>query len=263
MSIYDNISSLYEKWSSGDAAYSDTGCFYVSVLSQMHRGNYLELGIGTGRISLEAIKIAPISMTGIDISTKMLEICQKKYRDISNCRGELRLCRCNATDLKFHEEFEGAVMPFRTIGHLMTDDEIQEMFHCVYNALKPGGWFILDHYMFNLNWAKAHNNIPILMYRDDNISIYDRYVYDFDREIIHSKVLVNDMTYECFDFRWLKPEKIKTPAIRAGFEVLSLMGEFDGSPWTKDSFEQIWIFRKPSTGASGIVLPKINSIGAV
>lgn len=245
VSTYDNISSLYEKWSSGDAAYRDVGNFYVSALTQMTEGCYLELGIGTGRISLNAIQHVPISIVGVDASLQMLTICKKKYDDLPVKKGMLCLVKGDITELSFHEEFDGVIMPFRTIGHLMTEDSLNSLFKGVYSALKPGGWFLFDHYMFQQEWAKAHNSINIQMYKDQNVSIYDNYTYDFERRTMDCKVFVNDVLVEQFDFRWLNPGDICKYVKLSGFKVLSLMGEFDGSAWTEQSLEQIWFLRKP------------------
>lgn len=263
MSIYDNISSVYEKWSSGDAAYIESGEFYTSALRNLRDGSYLELGIGTGRISLEAIRFAPISITGIDFSSNMLRVCQKNYRALSDRKGILQLCKMDVTHLSFHEQFNGAIMPFRTIGHIMNEHDLQSLFCGVFAALKPGGWFMLDHYMFQKDWAIAHNNMNIIMYKDDDMTIYDRYIYDFDARIMHCNVFVNDVIFESFDFRWLEPIEIERAACRAGFYVQSLLGDFDGSAWTKHSYEQIWLLRKPGNDVKDILFPTTSGLGGV
>ena len=255
VSIYDNIASLYEKWSSGDAVYNDSGNFYVSALKQMTEGNYLELGIGTGRIALKAIQFAPISVVGVDASKQMLTICKKKLSNLSDKKGTLRLINRDISNLSFYEEFDGAIMPFRTIGHLMTEDALNSLFKGVFAALKPGGWFLFDHYMFQQEWAEAHNNTNIMMYKDSVLSIYDNYSYDFEHKTMDCKVFVNDILFEQFDFRWLTPEDIYKSVKHSGFNVLSLMGEFDGSVWTEQSFEQIWFLRKPGEVVKSSRLP--------
>mgnify|MGYP004525212701 CR=1 FL=1 len=258
VSTYDNIADIYEKWSSGDAVYHSTARFYLSVLTQMNDGKYLELGIGTGRITLEAICSTPISITGIDASKKMLEICNKKYKQLPSHRGTLELYQGDMLCLPWNNIFHGAIMPFRTIGHFTTDESLNSLFKNVSNALKPGGWFLLDHYVFQRKWAETHNNVPILMYQDNEFTIYDNYNYDFENNMMHCKVLVNDEIFEEFDFRWLSPQQIYSSATLAGFDIVSLMGEFDASPWKKDSLEQIWLLQKPGNTDELIHLPKFS-----
>ncbi len=256
MNTYDNIATVYEKWSSGDAAYYSTARFYLLALTQMKAGKYLELGIGTGRISLEAVRYAPISITGIDVSEQMLSICKKKYELLPFHYGTLELYRGDMMCLPWNNVFHGAIMPFRTIGHFLTEESLDSLFEGVFRALKPGGWFLLDHYIFQREWAETHDDVPILMYKDNDLIICDNYNYDFNNQMMHCKVMVNDSLFEEFDFRWLTPQQIRISAMRAGFEVVSLMGEFDGAPWKEDSLEQIWLLRKPGNDES-IVIPKL------
>ena len=258
MSTYNSIAQIYEKWSSGDAAYEDSGRFYVSVLSQMRSGHYLELGIGTGRIAREVIRLSPISITGIDASTEMLKLCKKDYEKCTDKIGTLYLSQADFSEMTYTEQFDGAIMPFRTIGHLLTNNEMSKFFDNVYAALKPGGWFLLDHYMFQRSWAEEHNNVKIVMYHDNDVTIYDYYQYDFQNGLMHCLVYVNDDVFGSFDFRWIEPEEISRFAQKAGFRVLSRMGEFDGSPWDPHSYEQIWFFQKPGNSLHQIQLPRFD-----
>lgn len=250
MSIYDGISFVYEKWSSGDAVYDDTLKFYTSALIQMTGGKYIELGVGTGRISIAAVRLAPITIVGLDISEKMLNECEKNYKKITQPKGNLILRRSSFTDLDYAEEFNGAVLPFRTIGHIMSDAELDAVFRGVYRALKPGGWFLFDHYMFCRDWAEAHNEVDIPMYKDSETAICDRYCYNFEENKMWCDVKVNEKICEGFEFRWMSPELIKGAAEKSGFEIASLMGDFDGSVWSEGSTEQIWLLRKPTDGAN-------------
>ena len=242
--IYDGIASAYDQCSSGDAAYEETLQFYTSALSQMRGGNYLELGIGSGRISLAAIRNAPVSILGIDESMEMLEKCEKSYREAGPYKGTLTLRQADFTRLDYEEKFDGAFMPFRTIGHILEDSALDDMFTGVLRALKPGGWFLFDHYIFQQEWAEKHNCTDILMYRDENITIHDRYLYDFERKTMLCEVKVNGETRMRFTFRWFSPETLLNAAEKAGFHLLSLMGTFDGEPWKENSLQQIWLFKK-------------------
>lgn len=263
MDIYDHLSSIYDKWCSADSTYQDSGRFYVSALSQMKNGRYLELGIGTGRISLEVIRSAPISVTGVDISEQMLAVCREKYNALSERKGTLHLRRGDVTQLTYHEEFDGAVMPYRAIEHLLTEDDIRSLFRVVFSALKPGGWFLLDHLLSNHEMGQPElagcpNHERVIAYQDAETTISDYYEYDFERRLLHEKVFANSELLVCFDFHLLEAGEIKTYAEQAGFEVLSLMGDFDGAPLTERADKQIIFLRKPGFSAD-IQLPVLNA----
>lgn len=246
---YKAIAPYYEQWSTGDAAYLDSQRFYVDALSQFQKGEFMELGIGTGRISLAALRKVPISIVGVDRCHEMLEECRRK----SLCQplaGTLSLLEADFCSLDIQERFDGVILPFRTIGHLLTDERLEALFRVVFRALKPDGWFLFDHYMFQRAWAEEHNGVDILRYQDPEITIQDYYQYDFKGGRMHCLVKVNGKVCESFPFRWLPVELLAKTAQAAGFQIVRLMGEFDGCPWTKDSLEQIWLLQKAGTDAA-------------
>ncbi len=258
--MYENIAELYDKWFSSDPAYCRNGPFYVSALSQMRGGSFLELGIGTGRISLEAVRSAPISVTGIDISPQMLAVCRKRYEALTERKGTLRLLEGDAARLAYHEEFEGAVMPYHAIAHLVSEDDIRSLFRGVFSALKPGGWFLLDDFSLNPGavpeWVNTDE--PMVEYEDSEVTISDQFRCDFEKHLMWVKAFVNGTERMSFVARWREPAEIEAHARQAGFEVLSLMGDFDGSPWTERSPEQIWFLRKPGNPGGAVQLPELN-----
>lgn len=128
----------YEQWSTGGAAYLDSQQFYVNVLSQFQTGQFLELGIGTGRISLAALQKAPISIVGVDRCREMLAECYRK----SLCQpltGTLTLSEADFCSLDIQEKFDGVIMSFHTIGHLLTDKRLEMLFRVAFRALRLGG----------------------------------------------------------------------------------------------------------------------------
>lgn len=247
---YKAIAPYYERWSSGDAAYADSQRFYVHALSQFQEGQFLELGIGTGRISLAVLQQTPISIVGVDCCREMLEECRRRaFRQ--PLVGTLSLQEADFCRLSVRERFDGILLPFRTIGHLLTDQRLEQLFQAVFQALKPGGWFLFDHYMFQRAWAEQHNDVDILMYQGPGLTIQDHYRYDFEAGKMHCLVKVNGEIYESFDFRWLPVELLEKIIRTTGFQLVSRLGEFDGRPWTRDSLEQIWLLQKDGPDAAG------------
>lgn len=245
---YDGIAGLYELWCLGDECYKPSLNFYLSYLSAMP-SPMLELGIGTGRIAVELLKNnSDLIITGIDSSTKMLSICAEKYKPFLDCK-RLHLLQSDFCSEKcvFPEEFGTIYMPFRTIGHVISDENRDSLFRRVFRSLKAGGVFIFDHYVFSREWAEQHNRINRIMYRSSSLTISDFYEYDFDRRIMHCSVRVNDKDVQRFLFRWFEPEEFIVSAENAGFTVRNILGDFAGGTFSRNSEEQIWILEKPFT----------------
>lgn len=245
---YDGIASEYEHWCTGDDNYEHSLKFYLEYL-EAHNGPFLELGIGTGRIALEAIKLHPKHIVGVDVSANMLKKCEEKYKKLkrnSVVVGTLQLIKQKIENIEFCEEFEVVYLPFRTVGHIMTNPELEQVFKKVYNALLPGGSFVLDHYIFQKEWAEMHNDVDIPMYSDleKGITITDHYLYDFEREVMECSIKLNERVIQTFNFRWLDPEVIEQAAFCAGFTIDKVYGDFDKNEFSKDSFNQIWVLTK-------------------
>ncbi len=242
---YAGISCLYEKWCTGDPFYEKTKQFYMNYLPQ-REGPFLELGVGTGRIARLLVHHYAVEIIGVDICSEMLDICVTEYcrQKKSGCPGTLCLEKADMTKLHYFEQFGTVYLPFRTVGHILKEKDLDAMFQGVYRALKHGGGFILDHYMFDRMWAEAHQDVDILMYSDDRVRIEDHYLYNFEKEYMDCTIKVNGTVADQFCFRWYSKECIGSAAQKAGFILESLMGEFDGSVWNEESGNQIWVWRK-------------------
>lgn len=105
---------------------------------------------------------------------------------------------------------------------------------------------MLDHYIFQKEWAETHNDVDIPMYSDPEkgITITDHYLYDFKRKVMDCSIKLNERVIQTFNFRWIHPEVIGQAAFRAGFTIDKVYGDFDKSEFSKDSFDQIWVLRK-------------------
>lgn len=245
--MYSGIAPYYDKWSSGDWAWDASRKFYRQLLMDEPGMEIMELGIGSGSISLPVLCQRHIHITGVDISDGMLNICSSSYAALlqtGKVRGQLVLRRQDMCDLTEQQQYNCVILPFRTVGHLLHDKQLEKLFFGVWRSLRPGGCFVLDHYMFNRQWAEAHNHRKIVMYSRYGTEICDCYHYNFAKGTLRCQVFVNDVCAEEFDFRWMEPDLIRNYAVAAGFRVEKLLGDYDGSLWTADASEQIWILRK-------------------
>ena len=241
---YSGIAGYYEKWCMGDPSYLPSAMFYRRYLSQ-YTGIFAELGVGTGRIAIPISKQENVKVYGIDTCEEMIEECEKR-RTYDAC---LTLLCADFRDFRLPQRADIIYMPFRTIGYMMTREELECCFSCIQRNLKEGGLFLFDHYMFSRTWAYAHNDIEIPMYEESGLKITDRYQYDFSNNIMHCRICVNGDTVTKFDFRWIDMDEIKDVYPKYGFCCEELMGSFSGSIWTPESSDQIWVLRR--TGSDG------------
>lgn len=253
--IYDELSSIYDAWSQADPASSDSVEFYKN-LGQSENGVIAELGVGTGRIALE-LAVSGKNIIGIDISDKMLEICHAKARKLG-VSDRMHLITNDIRDFDLMEPADLIYLPFRTVGHLLTQNDRMKLFRSVYRNLKVGGRFIFDHYMFSERWAKSNERKQRLMCvipNEDMKSTYvsDVYLYDYEKQLMDCRIVVENVDevgvvnlkrYIKFDFSWVTIAQIQELIDAVGFHVDDLLGEFNGNKWTEQSENQIWLLRK-------------------
>jgi len=73
----------------------------LTIIQRIEKGILIDIGSGTGFLSIEIAKRAPdLKIYGIDLSKKMVEIATRNARDIKNVQFKLS----NATSLPFEDE---------------------------------------------------------------------------------------------------------------------------------------------------------------
>ena len=236
---YAEIAAYYEKWCEGDGDYLPSGDFYLDFLSK-GGGVVAELGVGTGRIALPLSKVSGIRVYGVDNSPAMLAQCEAGMAPGMH----LKLIQSDFQAFMLPEAADTIAMPFRTIGHILTDEGLAALFAQVRRNLKPGGRFVFDHYMFDKDMAMAHNGKAAVMYEDEDTRIVNRDYVDLRSKTMRCTVEVNGVVAEDFDFRWIEPDTIRALLPRCGFVCEKLYGDFDYADWDAWSPNQIWVLRK-------------------
>ena len=74
VSEYESFADIYEVWTSSAASADNNLKFYVDTY-QATEGLVVELGVGDGRIAIEAA-IRGCTITGVDKSPAMLNLCR-------------------------------------------------------------------------------------------------------------------------------------------------------------------------------------------
>lgn len=118
--------------------------YYVNKLVSSN-GPSLEVGVGTGRIFLEALD-RDADVYGADNSAEMLAVLRGKL----DPRYHHRLRRCDLMNMEFEKRFNLIIAPFRVLSHIISIDDQVKALNAVYDHLHPGGTFIFDLYVPSL-----------------------------------------------------------------------------------------------------------------
>jgi SAM-dependent methyltransferase len=233
MSRYDAIARLYDPWS---VSVTEDVPFYVDEARRVSPGPVVELGVGTGRITVP-IAVEGIRVIGVDSSAGMLEVARERAESAGVADlVELRLGDLRAPPVS--ERVELVICPFRSYLHLRTDEERIRALRAARDLLVPGGRLVFDVF------APGADDIAETDGRwlEREPEIFER--ADWDTETRTLTLSVRGPSGEAtLALAWLSADEWRALLERAGFEVEALYGWFDRRPF-RGGEDMVWIARR-------------------
>ena len=128
------------------------------------KGPILEMGVGTGRLFISALKNGS-DIYGIDISRNMIEMVKKKLA----IEHHYRISNEDARILKMDKKFALILAPFRVFSHIIEIEDQLKVLNNVAHHLAENGRFIFDvfipnHKMIACGRAAPHYTISRLVW---------------------------------------------------------------------------------------------------
>jgi SAM-dependent methyltransferase len=229
MSGYEGFAPIYDEWASG---MTDDVDFYVEVASEAD-GPVIELAVGTGRISIPIGLRTGRAVVGIDSSPAMLEIARENAADAG---VEIDLREGDMRDLDLVEASDLVICPYRALLHLPTWSDRRRVFERVARALRPGGRFAWNAFVFDHQYAARYDG----KWQDEPKRHFTKYAPDDNRV---------DITLEggpTLSLWWVTRSEWSGLMDVAGLEAVALYGWFDRRGFDDSSREFVWIARKPA-----------------
>lgn len=209
--------------------------FYLARSLEAH-GPVLELGCGSGRI-LTAIARAGVDITGLDTSPAMLEICRARLRaeklSAATVLGDMR-------SFQFEKKFALITIPFRPFQHLLDPPDQMACLESVRRHLAPEGRFIFDVFDPRLDLIIGDDGGETVEFdftgpdgRSMQRSV-KRIHHDRARQVQHLELIFTDHQTGAREplplvMRYFFRYELEHLLARCGFEVLEVLGDFDGS----------------------------------
>jgi len=209
-------------------------------------GPVLEIGCGTGRVLLPIAR-AGISITGLDLSPYMLEVCRQALeKEPAEVQQRVNLVEGDMRDFDLGQTFALVTSPFRPFQHLLSVEDQLKCLECVHRHLVPGGIYILDIFNPSLTALTADNvgqeigDEPIFT-TSEGVEV--RRVHRVTARDLHNQVQDVELIYylthpdgreerivHAFQMRYLFRFEAEHLLARAGFEVLDLYADYSRSP---------------------------------
>lgn len=243
--IYDIIAPIYDAVNS-DIDYPAWADFIERIVekeSKIRPELVLDLGCGTGKMTLELARRG-YDMTGVDISTEMLDIARNEAEAANLGKDILWLCQ-DIREFELYGTVDLTVCCLDTINHLTTPGDVERCFSLVHNYLVPLGLFIFD-----INGKKkfedTYGQQVYVMDEEDSFCVWQNQ-YNSKSHLCDFLITVfaqnEDGSYERYDEiqteRMYTIRSITKKLKDTGFELVGTYSDFDNTIAT-DQSERIY-----------------------
>jgi ubiquinone/menaquinone biosynthesis C-methylase UbiE len=212
-------------------------------------GPVLELGCGTGRISIP-IGRAGVPLVGVDRSAPMLARARQRIRR-SRLRSTVRLVRGDIRHLPFLDRPFALVMaPYGVLQSLLRERDLAATLRAVHGVLEPGGTFGLELVADLPSWQEYQQRVSLKGWRRgasrSHVTLVETVRQDrakgltiFDQAFTERRGRRSRVHRFALTFRTLSVPQMARRLGKAGFEVTALLGDYRGGPW--DPRAEVWV----------------------
>jgi SAM-dependent methyltransferase len=240
---YDLTAEFYDEDMGRNAGSGDIAWYVAGATVAAGRGAVLELGCGTGRVTLPLA--AGLDVVAIDRSPPMLRRLVQKAEALG-LAGRIKTAVADMSRLCLDTHFGAILCPYSAFGYLIELEDRDRMLATVRGALSPGGVFLLDMFIPDPALADFPDDVEIQDFRRplppgpwspaitfarskrlardirpgvNRIERRYRFFDDGDR-------LVREIRTESFQ-RPYQPEALAAVLADAGFGQVSICGDFE------------------------------------
>lgn len=211
-------------------------------------GAILELGCGTGRVALPVAQHGPV-VVGIDRSASMLDRARRRVRR-AKLQSRVKLIRGDIRHLPFPDKTFPLVMaPYGILQSLLDETLLKDTLNDVRRVLARDGLFGLelvadlpawDEYSQRrtLRSARGPHGRPIHLIESVKQDRRNQ-ITRFEQEFVEGRGRTATRKKFRLAFRNLTVPQMVQRLEKAGLEVASLLGDYQGGPW--DLRAEVWI----------------------
>jgi len=220
---------------------------YLAYLIGAHapdKPSVLELGCGTGSLTLNLVPRLEGTYRASDSSPEMLSVARDKLSGLPDVGLELLDFRA----LDHANRYDVVLLAYDGINYARNTEELRQILAGVVEVVRPGGLFMFDQ-------STPPNSINNLSYFDDEfvgdgISYSRTSSYDEQTRIHVTRFSIEkgeSVMIERHEQRAFTRMELLESAHSAHFEVVKMLTAFESEP-ANDETERIqWILRSPSS----------------
>lgn len=205
--------------------------FYLEQIAKAN-GPVLEIGVGTGRIFVEALNRGA-DIYGIDLSENMLEVLREKIA----ASEYHRVSQADMTDFNLGKKFKLIIVPFRIFQHVLSVENQLSALKCIKNHLDDDGRLVFD--VFIPNFKRLSESVKNILEFSGEYApgqMVERYL-DTDHDNLN-QILFITFTFKWkdegkelsvkdkFPFRYYFKYELEHLISRAGLNLVNVYGDF-------------------------------------
>jgi len=216
--------------------------FILSILPVNPGNRFLDIGCGFGRHSIELAQRG-FAVLGIDPSAAMIAAAQERsateaqHPEFRQLKGE---------DLQLHNEFDAAICLFTSLGQVVDQKDNLPLLHNAFQALLPGGNFILD--IPQRGWAVSNLKMSERFGEGDTFTQVTR-SYDAGQNLVtevFALVSADEQRQYVLQYRLFNQAQIIQLLEGAGFVGITCYGGYADMPLDSHSPTMVISAQKPA-----------------
>jgi ubiquinone/menaquinone biosynthesis C-methylase UbiE len=242
---WDDYAAFYD-WENAQTVQRRDVAFWQR-LAAAAEGPVLELGCGTGRITLPVAR-SGTDVIGLDRSLPMLQRASVKLRRARLTR-RAALVRGDIRHLPFRRaQFPLVMAPYGILQSLTRERDLAATLDSVARVLPKRGRFGIDLVPDLPRWSEyeARKTMSGRMGRDTKVSLVESVTQDrargltiFDQRYVTRRNGVRRQHLFSLTFRTLSIRQMANRLERAGFAIDAVLGDYRGGPW--DARADVWV----------------------
>ena len=217
-------------------------------LARRVNGTVLELGCGTGRLSLPVTRVAK-HFVGIDRSEPMLGRLRTRLRR-ARLMSRTSIIRGDIRSLPFRKRWrcELVMAPYGMLQSLLSDADFDAVIGSAARVLARGGILGIDLVPDLSRWQeyKRHKSLEGPFGQSRHVTLVESVRQDrrrrltfFDQEFIEREGRKRKVHQCSITFRTLTVPEVTRRLERVGFRVDAVLGDYQGDDWSPDA--DVWV----------------------
>jgi SAM-dependent methyltransferase len=215
-------------------------------LALVQDGRVLELGCGTGRITLPVAQTGA-RIVGIDRSAAMLSRCHQRLRRAKLKNASLLLGDIRHLPFRRRNGFTLVMAPYGILQSLTSEKDLKATIASVHGILPRRGMFVVDLVPDLPRWAEYDRRRTLTGKRGrGSLTLIESVRQDlrrkltiFDHEYVERTGRRRRVHRFTLTFRTLSVPQMSRRLESAGFRIRAVLGDYRGGPWDRRS--DVWV----------------------